>query len=143
MVLRQIAAALEDLTSLYELPSGNRERLEWALDRARLVMVDSRPRAVYWDGNPVAEDAWCSHEREWDLLWTLARNARGAVNQAMLMNPDGQAIRSRRYRLGQLISAWPTLDELIETRRSGGYLLALDAEMVMLLRNETNQLAVV
>lgn len=141
MVLRQIAAALEDLTPLYGLPPGNRQRLKWAFDRARLVMVDSRPRAAYWDGKPIAEDEWCSNEREWDLLWTLARHAGGIVNQGMLANPDGQAIRSRRHRLSKLLSE-STLDQLIETRRGEGYLLTLDADLVILLRNVDGQLAV-
>ena len=58
------------------------------------------------------------------------------------MNPDGQAIRSRRHRLSKLLLGSPALDEFIENRRGVGYALMLDPDMVMLLRNENGQLAI-
>jgi hypothetical protein len=134
LVLRQIAGAIEDAAAFYEVPSDNRGLLLWALERARLVMVDSRPRAVHWNREPVAEDSWSAHAREWDLLWALARKPERVVNQEMLMNPDRHPIRSRRHRLGQLLGEASQLDSLIENRRGQGYLLALDASKVMLLR---------
>lgn len=136
MVLRQIAAALEDVVSLYETPEDDGKRLQWALDRARLVMVDEAPRIAYWNRQAVAEGAWDDHPREWDLLWTLARHRGRVVDQRKLANPEKHDIRSRRYRLGGLLAAALELDSLIETRRGQGYLLNLAADEVILLGRE-------
>jgi hypothetical protein len=134
LVLRQIAGAIEDAAAFYEVPSDNRGLLLWALEQAKLVMVDFQPRAVHWNGEPVAEDSWSSHAREWDLLWALARKPGRVINQEMLMNADHHQIRSRRYRLGQLLGEGSQLDSLIENRRGQGYFLALNAGEVILLR---------
>lgn len=135
-ILRQIAAALEGVISLFEMPDGDLETLNWALARASLVMVDDSPKAVYWNGQLVAEEAWDKYLRAWDLLWKLARHRGRVVDQTMLMNPDKQAIRSRRNRLGRILRDAMELDALIETRRGGGYLLDLKADKVMLLSRD-------
>jgi hypothetical protein len=139
--LRHVAAALEELKAFYELPADDGERLRWALERAKLVMIDSSPRAVYWNGEPVAEDAWDANSRVWELLWALARHPGRFVNQTMLVNPDVQTIRSRRHRLGRLLADALGLDALIENCRGEGYRLTLNADDVVLLsRQDRGQL---
>lgn len=135
-VLRQIAAALNELASFYEPPSAQRELLSWARKRARLVLVDDATKAVYFDDQPVAEGAWDNKPSEWNLLWTLARLPGRLVDDRMLVRPEGEAIRSRRHRLGRLLGETSPLEALIETRRSVGYLLQLSAHETILLHRD-------
>jgi hypothetical protein len=73
-VLQGIAASLEDVMPFYRVPEDADDLIDWTTQRARLVLVDRSPRAVWWDGNNVAEGTWDSHLPEWNLLWTLGLN---------------------------------------------------------------------
>ena len=134
-VLRQIARALGDVASLYELPADPDDLVDWAKDRARLLVVDRSPRAVYWEGNVVAEERWDQHSREWNLLWTLAIQPGEVVDQMMLMIPDKNPIRSRRNRLSRLLDQVLDLDGLIDSVRGQGYTLRLAPEDILCLRD--------
>jgi hypothetical protein len=136
-VLREIALALQSAKTFYEVPEDADEVIEWAKDRARLMLVDRSPREVYWEGVAVAADRWDVSTNEWNLLWMLARNSNRVVDQGMLIAPQGEAIRSRRNRLSRLLmESAGGLDAAIESIRSQGYQLMLDAEDVCLLRDD-------
>jgi len=135
-IVRQIAHALDDATAFYEAPDDPDELIEWAKDRSRLLLVDRFPRAVYWDGDSLAESQWDCAEKEWCLLWRLAKNVGRPVSQGDLPHPEGEAIRSRRSKLSRrLIDAGFVLDELIETIPKEGYLLNLPRDAVTFLRD--------
>jgi hypothetical protein len=136
VILRQVAAALHDVAPFYELPEDPDDLIAWAVDRARLVMVDRSPRAVFWEGAEIAAEAWDKHPREWNLLWVLGSNPGRPVDPMMLMNPELQQMKSRRHRLSQILEGVSHLDGLIDTVRRQGYRLQLTAENVLLLRDE-------
>ena len=136
-VLRHIAGALHDAIPLYEVPDDPDELIEWANDRARLVLVDRFPRALYWDGRTIAEAQWDDSPNEWNLMWTLARHAQRLVTQKSLSNPNRHPIKSRRSRLKGLLSEMLELDNRIETRRgTGGYQLDLAPGDICLLQDD-------
>jgi len=133
-VVRQVAAALHDVAPFYDLPEDPDDLIEWANDRARLVMVDRSPRAVFWEGGEVAAGEWDQHPRDWNLLWVLAGQPGRPVDKMMLMSPDQHPIKSRRHRLSQILDKVLDLDGLIDTVRGQGYRLQLSAEEVILMR---------
>ena len=135
VILRQVSAALHDVAPFYELPEDPDDLIEWAIDRARLVIVDRSPRAVFWDGAEIAAGEWDQHPREWNLLWVLGSNPGQPVDQMMLMNPEHHPIKSRRHRLSQILNNVLDLDGHIDTVRGQGYQLQLTAENVILLRD--------
>ena len=134
-VLRHIAASLGIVASLYGLPEDPDELIDWAISRARLVLVDRAPRAVFWDGDAVAEGKWDSNSTEWNLLWTLATNLGAPVDRLMLMSPDHHPLKSRRHRLSKLLDDVLDLDAFIDSMRGQGYVLNLPRENVILLRD--------
>jgi hypothetical protein len=73
-VLRGIAASLGSVASFYNVPGDPDQLIDWAMRRARLVLVDRAQRAVFRNERPVAEEKWDTHSVEWNLLWTLATN---------------------------------------------------------------------
>jgi hypothetical protein len=132
-VLRGIAASLGSVASFYNVPEDPDELIDWAMRRARLVLVDRAQRAVFWNESPVAEEQWDSHPTEWNLLWTLATNLGAPVDQSMLASPDLHPLKSRRHRLAKLLDDVLDLDGFIETKRRQGYALKLpDAEVILL-----------
>ena len=134
-VLRRIAASLADVLPFYQLPEDSDDLIDWAKHRARLVLVDRSPRAVWWDGNNVAEGMWDAHLPEWNLLWILAVNLGSPVDRMMLTRPEKHSIKSRRHRLARLLDGVLNLDNCIETLRGQGYALQLPAADVILLRD--------
>jgi hypothetical protein len=134
-VLQRIAASLADVVPFYQLPEDPDDLIDWAAQRARLVLVDRSPRAVWWDGNNVAEGTWDTHLPEWNLLWILALNLGKPVDQMMLMRPEKHPIKSRRHRLTRLLNGVLDLDNCIETLRGQGYALLLPVADVFLLRD--------
>ena len=134
-VLRQIAAALEEVAFFSELPEVSEDLIDWARTRWRLVLVDRSPREVYWEGTAVAQAAWDRHPQAWNLLWVLARSAGRPVDGLMLMNAERHSIKSRRHRLSAILERAPTLDDQIETLRGQGYRLRISAEEIALLRD--------
>ncbi|HUQ72053.1 MAG TPA: hypothetical protein VM165_21165 [Planctomycetaceae bacterium] len=136
LVLRQIAGALDTIRCWSDQPDQPEDLIDWLRDRTRLVLVDRLPRTVYWEGVPVAEEAWDQAEKPWNLLWTLAGQPEFVVGLHQLMAPDGEAIRSRRHRLGQLLSRAPGLDGLIDAVRGQGYRLQLKPEAIGRLRDD-------
>lgn len=134
-VLHGIAAALEDAGAYYEVPEDAEDLIDWAKDRARLVLVDRSPREVFWEGASVAGDAWDKRAKEWNLLWTLAGNPGRLVDQEMLTDREHHAIRSRRHRLSQMLEDCLELNGFIEAVREQGYKLTLSEDEVILLRD--------
>jgi len=137
-VLRGVAGALSDVSVLYEMPEDPDDLVDWAKDRARLVMVDRSPRSVFWQGKAVDEAAWDERPKEWNLLWTLASNLGRPVDQAMLMAAGTHPIKSRRNRLTKMLNSALELDALVESIRSQGYVLRLKTDEVILLQDAGN-----
>jgi hypothetical protein len=134
-VLQRIAASLEDVLFIYQVPEDPDDLIDWATERARLVLVDRSARAVWWDGSNVAKGMWDSHLPEWNLLWILGLNLGKPVDRAMLVRPERHSIKSRRHRLTRLLDGVLDLDNCIETLRGQGYALRLPAADVILLRD--------
>ena len=133
--VRQIAGALQDVTTFYEVPEDPDDLIEWAQDRTRLVLVDRSPREVFWDGLLIAAAAWDNCSVEWNLLWTLARNAGHVVDQGMLQHRERHRIGSRRGRVSELLLDCQELDALIVNVRGQGYRLDLEADDIILLQD--------
>ena len=134
--VRQIAHALQDVTTFYEMPEDPDDVVEWVLNFGRLILVDRSPREVFWDRVAVAPEAWDQSGVQWDLLWTLANNPGQIVHQGLLRNPDGQRIASRRNRLSTLLTDCQELDQRIVNVHGQGYRLEMNAENIILLRED-------
>lgn len=135
-VVRNIASALQQVAVFYDVPEDPDDLVEWCKDRTRLLMVDRVPRAVFWEGVPVAEDQWDEKPVEWNLLWTMAIRPRRTIDQAMLVRPEQHPIRSRRNRLSKMLQEALALDSLIENRRKLGYELDLEPAAIVLLHDD-------
>jgi hypothetical protein len=133
-VVQGIAAALAVVAEIYRRPVEADELIDWLRQEKRLVLVNRRPRSIYWDGEPIGPD-WDRSSALWDLLWKLARRARRRqpVLREELTKPDQDStrVKVRRSRLSKHIP--PALDVLIEAVRPGGYRLILDPEEIALL----------
>jgi hypothetical protein len=137
-----IATALAQVAELYRRPVESEEVIGWACQERRLVLVDGRPRRLYWEGEAVPAD-WDSCPTRWDLLWALARAAKKGqpVHAEELLGPgrSAGAVRDRRHHLSKDLPA--RLDGLIEAVRPGGYQLRLSpAEIALLSLNNDEQM---
>ena len=134
-VVQAIAAALLDVSELYRRPVESEELIAWAASTKRLVLVDRRPRVLYWEGELVPR-TWDRWPTRWDLLWKLAQRAqrRQPAHREELAPPGAstRAIVNRRHHLSQVLP--PGLDQLIDDVRPGGYRLQLSPEEVLLLQ---------
>ena len=135
LVLRQIAGALHTVRCWSDRPDQPEDLIDWLRERMRLMLVDRLPRAVFWEGAPVAEEAWDQAEKPWNLLWTLAGHLESVVGAHQLMEP-GEAIRSRRHRLGQLLTSAIGLHGLIEAVCGQGYRLQLEPAAIGRLHDD-------
>jgi hypothetical protein len=133
--VRQIAAALQDVTNLYEVPEDPDDLIKWAHSYARLVLVDRSPREAYWDGVSANAETFDGCETAWNLLWVLAENPTRVIDQGMLSHPGKHEIRSRRSRLSQALTNCQALDALIVNVRGQGYRLDLPSDDILLLRD--------
>lgn len=76
-LIRQVAAAIEDLSELYHRGVHADDLIAEAKDRFRLVVVVS-PRMVFWNGQ-VLELPWNGAEKSWNLLLHLAVKTEGVL----------------------------------------------------------------
>lgn len=137
-VVEGIARALAMVSKVYYRPTESEELVEWLRQEKQLVMVDRRPRAVYWQGEPVGTN-WDRRSTRWDLLWKLAERARRRqpVHHEELTHGVGSsAVKNRRSHLSADIPA--SLDRLIEDVRPGGYRLNLAPEQIVLLELDSD-----
>ena len=134
-VLRQVAAALETVTALFDSPNNPEEMIEWARREAQLVVVDSQFPEVYWEGDHVPVP-WDSFPVEWNLFCVLAENRGRYINQSRLDNPGEHKIASRRSRLKQRLVDCPELDCRIKNKKGVGYCLDLDKSKVIYLQED-------
>lgn len=137
-VLRQVAAALQEVAGFYEVPESPDDLIEWASDRARLVLVDRSPRQVFWEGRVVGGDSWDNASAAWNFLWTLAVHPGRTIDKANLGDCNA---RSRRNRLSEKLAECQELDQLIVTVPNQGYQLDLLVDdLIMLQDNGLGQL---
>jgi hypothetical protein len=139
-VIQGIAAALTEVPVLYRRPVESEELIAWACDTKRLVLIDRRPRTLFWDGKEVP-GAWDRWPTRWDLLWKLAQRAlrnrpvdREDVTRA---GSDSRAVVNRRHHLGKSLPG--TLDVLIEDVRPRGYQLKLEPNEICLLQLDSDE----
>jgi hypothetical protein len=133
-VVQQVAAALDDISSLYRRPVETEDLIDWARQAKRLALVDHRPRSVFWEREKVAA-SWDKSPKLWEFLWALARKAiRGQpVDRDDLSTRDSpRAIIHRRSRLSLTIPA--QLDALIDDVPTRGYRLRLAPDEIILLQ---------
>jgi hypothetical protein len=138
-VVQQIAAALDDISSLYRRPVETEDLIEWARQAKRLVLVDHRPRSVFWEREKVAA-SWDKSPKLWEFLWALARKAiRGQpVDRDDLSARDSpRAIIHRRSRLSLTIPA--QLDALIDDVPTRAYRLRLAPDEIILLQWDADE----
>jgi hypothetical protein len=147
-VVNGIAGALDVVSAIYRRPIDADELVDWLRHTKRLVMVDRRPRTVFWDDDEIGWDHlkkidWDRRSALWDFLWNVARCAqkRQALDREELTGSDPRTnrIKHRRSELKKVIPK--TLDDLIEDVRPRGYRLNLDPDEIELLAvNEDEQL---
>jgi hypothetical protein len=129
-----VAAALAAVTALYRRPVETEDWIAALVAAKRLVLVDRRPRSLYWEGQSVA-GKWDRWPALWDFLWLLAGRARRQqpVHGDELTRPDAgcRTVVNRRHRLGNVLPS--SLDMLIEDVRPKAYQLKLDPDDIALL----------
>jgi len=76
-MIRQVAAALEDLAAMYHRGVHADDLIAEARDRFRLVVVVN-PRMVFWDGT-LPDLPWTTADKSWNLLLHLAVKAEGLL----------------------------------------------------------------
>jgi hypothetical protein len=132
-VVNGVAGALTAVERLYRRPVEAEDLIDWLRRERRLVLVDARPRLVYWDGAESCAD-WDGNAVVWDLLWALALRARRSlpVHRDDLLRSGESAIKHRRNRLSTMLPG--RLDGLIETVRGQGYRLDLGPNSIALLQ---------
>ncbi|MCA9069044.1 MAG: hypothetical protein KDA84_08985 [Planctomycetaceae bacterium] len=98
-LIQQVAAALEDVTPLYESDISSEDLINEARSQYRFVLVQN-PRMVFWDGQKLAIE-WDNKPKLWELLEQLAlRGADEGVDRDHLTGtPSPQAMSTRRNRL--------------------------------------------
>jgi hypothetical protein len=133
-VIEGIASALATVGEVYYRRAETEDLLDWLRQDKQLVMVDRRPRVIYWRGESVGKN-WDRCSTRWDLLWKLAERAqrRQAVHHEELTHRTERSstVKNRRSRLSEDIPG--SLDALIEDVRPGGYRLNLAPEQIGLL----------
>lgn len=132
--IRQVAASLDVVTSIYRTPVEREELIDWLRVEHRLVLADGRPRAAYWKGGEVRAE-WDRNPTLWDLLWRLGDAARREepVDREAAVGPgrSPRTLTYRRHKLGKLLP--DELNALIEDVPPGGYVLRLPAGEVALV----------
>lgn len=134
-----VAVALNDVASLFRRPVEPDELIAALCEERRLVLVDLRPRRVYWDGTLIDQD-WDSNDKPWELLWAVAKRAQEGkpLNAEDLadMSRAGNPVKHRRGRLKVLLSRG--LNNKIKHVRPRGYRLDLKpSELALLQLNDT------
>jgi hypothetical protein len=136
-VLAGIAASLDGVSGLFRRPFESEELIDLLREERRLVLVDLRPRRVYWDGAQVDED-WDLNDKPWELLWALAERAQKGrpldAEDLATMNRGKNPVKHRRSRLKALLGeVGKGLDNKIKPVVPSGYRLDLKpAELAML-----------
>jgi hypothetical protein len=133
-ILAGVAAALVDITPLFRRSVESEELIEALSEERRLVLVDLRPRRVYWDGVQIDQD-WDINQKSWELLWALAERAQKSqpldAEDLAEMNQEGSPVKHRRRRLKLLLDE--ALDNKIKPVPPKGYRLDLKpSELAML-----------
>jgi hypothetical protein len=76
-LIRQVAAAMEDLATLYHQGVHANDMIAEAKDQFRLVVVVS-PRMVFWNGT-LLELVWDKAEKYWNMMLHLAVKTEGKL----------------------------------------------------------------
>ena len=129
-----VAESLMTVKELYRRPIDPSDLIETLRHERRLLLVDSRPRAIFWDGNKLPAD-WDDNVALFDLLWKIAvfrkHNKQPIAEQ---LSGDGKkgSLKHRRLRLKTHLPK--DLDSLIQSARPGSYCLHLGPESISTLR---------
>jgi hypothetical protein len=139
VAIRGIASALATIAGLYRRPVESEDLIEWLRQEKRLLMVDRRPRAVYWDGVLIEYD-WDTNRVIWDFLWRTAQYAKDdmPVSEDHLLPPNQRGRKllvHRRARLSKVLPA--QLDDCLESVRPRGYRLVLSRDEIALLQPDS------
>jgi hypothetical protein len=141
-LIQQVAAALSDITELYEQGMHADDLIEEARTQYRLVVV-VRPRLLFWDGERLDLN-WDSAEKPWNLLLNLAVQAEGLLplhSYELTGVKDNRDLSVRKVKLIELLSRTEPgekLGVLIEKARRGNCRLALEAQDVKVLELEAD-----
>jgi hypothetical protein len=136
-LIRQVAAALDDLGEIYRRGAHPDEIIEEARSQYALLVV-VRPRLVFWNGERLALE-WNDAEKSWNLLLNLAVRAEGklplhAFTLTGVRTNRDQSVR--KLHLRRYLSSVPHGDELaarIEKHRGGDCYLDMDSGAVKVL----------
>ena len=136
-LVRQVAAALEDLATLYHLGVHADDLIAEAKDQFRLV-VSVRPRAVFWEGARL-DLPWDDAEKAWNFLLNLAVRAEGKLKIRNFVVSGASTNRALSVRKAFLIkflseiTAGQGLAVLINKDRGGECRLDLEPHEVKVL----------
>lgn len=136
-LVRRVAAALEDVTALYERGIHPDDLIAEAKDQFRLVVV-VQPRMVLWQGT-LLELPWNGAEKTWNLLLHLAVKGEGKLplrDFALTGIESSRDLSIRKFNLVKFLSqtaAGEELAVLVERPRGGDCRLQLEASQIKVL----------
>ena len=136
-LVRQVAAAMDDVQELYHQGIMPEDLIDEARHRYRLLVVE-RPRMVFWDGALVEID-WNGREKSWELMLNLAAAAESLQDMdrfALTGASTGRRLSVRKHELTRLLMEAEHGAELaahIEKIRGGCVHLTLDSSEVNVL----------
>lgn len=136
-LVRQVAAAMEDLATLYHQGVHADDLIAEAKDRFKLLVVVN-PRMVFWEGK-LLELLWDKAEKYWNLMLYLAVKTEGKLplhNFKLTGIKKHRDLTTRKSHLQEFLSgvgAGAELAVLIEKARGGDCLLNLDPAEVKVL----------
>lgn len=142
-LVRRVAAALEDVTALYDQGVHADDLIAEAKDQFRLVVV-VRPRMVLWKGT-LLELPWNGAEKTWNLLLHLAVKAEGKLplHDFVLTGVESsRALSIRKSHLVEFLSrtaAGAELAVLVEKARGGDCRLNLEPSQIKVLDLDADQ----
>ena len=98
-LMQQVAAALEDITELYESDISPEDLIDEARNQYQLVLV-LNPRMVFWEGQELVID-WDNKEKQWELLeqFVIRGTGEGVDRHHLTGEPNLHAFSGRRNRL--------------------------------------------
>jgi hypothetical protein len=142
-LIRQVAAALDDVKQLYHHGIMPEDLIEEARHSYRLLVVE-RPRMVFWDGDLLEID-WNNRDKSWELMLNLAAAAEGLQDMdrfALTGASTDRMLSIRKHELTKLLMQTAHGLELaahIEKIRGGRVHVTLDPGEVHVLDVATDE----
>ena len=145
-MIRQVAAALEDVAALYHRGVHADDQIAEAKDRYPLVVVVN-PRMVFWQG-VLLDLPWTGTEMSWNLMLHLAVKREDKLSLhhfGLTGSPTNRGLSVRKAQLIKFLSgcaAGEALAVRIEKERGGPCFLDVEPQDVKVLDLDADELMV-